>query len=88
MSTPMTYEEACALQKSLWSPERLRVEVLEGTEDNEQERDARLERFREENRQRLFEVGWTSEALVEEARRRMHARIAEMKAEEEDGHVR
>lgn len=64
----ISYEMACELQRSLWSPERLR--------------EKRLGLLREENRRRLFEVGWTSEELGEEAGRRMRARIAELKKAE------
>lgn len=72
--TRMTYEEACAFQKSLWSPERVRAAIDSG--------EAGMAALRVENRAKLFEVGWTSEALCDEARRRMHARIAELKEQE------
>jgi hypothetical protein len=74
VNTRMTYEEACNLQESLWSPERVRAAIATG--------EAGLAALRVENRAKLWEAGWTSEALCEEGRRRMHARIAELKEQE------
>ena len=73
----MTYEEACAFQKLLWSPERVRAAIACG--------DAGLQALRVENREKPASVGWTSEELCEEARRRMQVRIEERRKQEELG---
>lgn len=69
----MSYEDACALQEWLWSPERLREAINSP---------GGINALRVENRKRLEATGWTSAGLCNEAFRRMRERIEELKSKE------